>query len=151
MNIPEHKVNPVIREAKREDFEQLRELYYKARKNDFHWVDPSTLKITDFDQAVEGELILVALIDGQVAGFISIWEPDNFIHNLFVDPDFRHIGIGKAFIEEALKRYKKSMTLKCVKENENALNFYLAMGWSVVSEEIGPDGPYYLVSSKKSD
>lgn len=144
----EQKADPVIREATTEDLAQLRGIYYRARKLDFHWVDPSSIKISDFDQATEGEFILAAFINNQAAGFLSIWEPDNFIHNLFVDPNCRHIGIGRALIKEALSRCKGPMTLKCVKENRNALSFYSSMGWQIVKEETGSEIPYYLLSSK---
>ncbi len=137
----------VIREAISDDFEQLRDIYFQARKNDFQWVDPTTLKMSDFDKSVEGELILVALINNRIAGFVSIWEADHFIHNLFVDHYYRGCGIGKALIEESLRRSEKPMILKCAKENERALRFYQAMGWKIVKEEIGADGPYYVITS----
>jgi len=35
--------------------------------------------------------------------------------------------------------------LKCLKANTNALAFYESQGWSILREELGPDGPYLLL------
>ena len=40
--------------------------------------------------------MLVADTDGQVVGFVSIWQPEDFIHNLFVSPEWQNHGIGTA-------------------------------------------------------
>ena len=86
------------------------------------------------------------MVDGTPAGFISIWEESNFIHNLFLSKPYRKLGLGKALIQKAIAVFGTPLTLKCVKENQNALQFYLANGWKIEKEEMGPEGPYYLMS-----
>ncbi|WP_081757017.1 GNAT family N-acetyltransferase [Gorillibacterium massiliense] len=134
-----------IEPAKKEDYEQLRTIFFQSRKESFHWVDSSTLKMDDFDHSVEGELILAASVDNQIAGFISIWEEDNFIHNLFVSPEFKRFGIGRALLDEAVRLKGKPMSLKCVMENKNAFQFYLSQGWRIEKEVTDSEEPYYFM------
>lgn len=37
-------------------------------------------------------------------------------------------------------------TLKCMKANTKALQFYASQGCRTLREEIGPDGPYFLMT-----
>lgn len=141
--------NIVIREFIEQDREELKEIYLKVRKDEFPWVNNKDIHIDDFDSSTEGEVIIVAVVNNNIAGFASIWELDKFIHNLFVKKEYRRFGIGKKLINEAFNICCTPLTLKCVKENENAINFYLNNGWKCIKEELGPEGPYYLMRGNK--
>ena len=123
----------------------LQNIYIESRKHAFNWVDSSTFTQVDFDRDTEGELIWVAIEFDNPIGFISIWEPDNFIHNLFVHPDFVGCGSGTKLLDVCLNEIGKPMTLKCSKPNTNARKFYISRGWQVISEGIDPDGEYELM------
>ena len=138
------KNNLLIRKVIVNDYDKLREIYCKIRSEEFAWV--YNVLPSDFDNSTQGEIIFTALIDGKIAGFISIWEEDKFIHNLFVSKEYRKHGIGKALINQTLLTFGTPLTLKCVKENQNSVNFYLTNGWQIESEEIGTEGAYYLMS-----
>ncbi|SDF22405.1 Ribosomal protein S18 acetylase RimI [Fontibacillus panacisegetis] len=135
----------IIQNAQEEDYEQLRRIFFQSQRDDFHWVDSRSLQMSDFDHSVEGELIITASIKGQIAGFMSIWEEDHFIHNLFVASEFRRYGVGKALLDEAIKLLGKPLSLKCVKKNTNAVHFYLSQGWSIQKEETDTQEPYYFM------
>ena len=62
--------------------------------NDRKWLDSKQFCLADFDIDVEGEQIWVALCKGKPVGFISIWEPENFIHHLYISPEYTRKGIG---------------------------------------------------------
>jgi putative acetyltransferase len=47
--------------------------------------------------------------DDQVIAFM--WVDEQYLHALFVDPDFRGSGIGRALVEEALGRHPDLSTL----------------------------------------
>ena len=64
----------------------LREIYLESRTQAFGWMDSSLFSADDFDRDTEGEGIWVATHATGLVGFISAWEPGNFIHNLFVHP-----------------------------------------------------------------
>jgi len=88
---------------------------------------------------------LVAFIKNEVVGFVSIWVPDKFIHNLFVLQDFQGKGVGTALVNEAIKKVGLPLTLKCVKSNTKAFNYYKSQNWKIEKEEMGNEGLYYLM------
>ncbi len=98
------KDNILILEAKQSNYEELREIFFAVRQNTFHWIEPKELKLSDFDESTKDELILAAFINNKMVGFVSIWVPDKFIHNLFILKDFQGKGVGTALINEATKR-----------------------------------------------
>lgn len=137
--------NIIIRKFIEQDAKDLKDIYLKIRKEEFTWVNNKDIHIDDFYSSTEGESIIVAVINNNVVGFASIWEPDKFIHNLFIKKEYRRFGIGKKLINEAVNIWGTPLTLKCVKENENAIKFYIDNGWQCIKEELGPEGPYYLM------
>lgn len=84
-----------IEKASKLNVEDLQQQYYSIRKTEFTWLDTSEFSLIDFDVHTEGELVYIATIDGDLAGFISIWEQDNFVHNLFVNSKFRRLNVAK--------------------------------------------------------
>lgn len=136
-----------IREYTINDLERCREILYEVQMNDFKWLDKSNIKIEDFDHITEGEKVFVACLEDNVVAFMSVWEMDYFLHSLYIDKMYRRHGIGKALIHFLLDYYKRPFTLKCVKENTKALSFYLSLGWVIYKEELGSEGPYYLIGS----
>lgn len=136
----------LIRRFIEADRAPLRELFVLSRNAAFTWEDPATHRLLDFDASTDQERILVALIDELHVGFASIWEPDSFLHNLFVHPDYLGRGIGKALLAHCARHFEERPTLKCLKANSHALGFYAAQGWVVLAEQDDPLGAYYLLA-----
>lgn len=134
-----------IREFEESDREALRILYVASRQRAFTWSQIDSHQLVDFDTHTEGERVLVAAVEGEVLGFASIWEPDSFLHNLFVHPSAKRIGIGQALLKSCATYFSKPPTLKCLVANSNALQFYKAQGWTILREETDADGPYFLM------
>jgi GNAT superfamily N-acetyltransferase len=111
----------------------------------FGWMDSSLFRADDFDRDTEGEIIWVAISDNEPVGFISVWEPENFIHNLFVHPKVIRQGFGSALLDECLNHIGRPAVLKCASKNIRARDFYVSKGWGTVSEADGPDGKYLLM------
>lgn len=109
-------------------------------------MDGDSLSLQDFERATEGERIFVAELDGVLAGFCSVWEPDSFVHNLFVAKSCRRAGVGGALLEKAAQEFPLPLTLKCVAENRSALKYYLSHGWKIQQEGYSQDGTYYLMA-----
>jgi GNAT superfamily N-acetyltransferase len=116
-----------------------------SRNESFTWKPTKCHQPADFDAHTEDERILVATVDDAVLGFASIWEPDSFLHNLFVHSSAKRKGIGQALLKSCAKYFNKPPMLKCLIENSNAVKFYKVQGWTVLREEIGADGPYFLM------
>ncbi|WP_081584748.1 GNAT family N-acetyltransferase [Herbaspirillum rubrisubalbicans] len=136
-----------IRPSEPRDLPFLRDLFLRSRRATFHWTSPSFFSLADFDMETEGEQHLVALYNEQPVGFVSVWQPSNFIHHLHVDPNYLRRGIGKALLS-ALPGWKRSCyQLKCVSANSGALVFYLAHGFTKVGEGYADHQHYQLLES----
>ena len=136
---------PIIRECIETDYPALRVIYLLSRKETFNWVDPLSFYPDDFDKHTEGEKILVAESQNKIAGFVSVWMPDNFIHHLYLHPEYTNRGIGKMLLAAAIEIANKPLTLKCLINNRYALKFYKKQGWRHLSDGISEDGAYYLL------
>ncbi len=136
----------IIRKDKKEDHNILREIFYDIRKSEFDWCDENKISMEDFDISTMGEEIFVAEVKDIIVGFASVWEEDNFVHNLFVKKEYRKLGVGKLLLDEVKRKFGTPLTLKCVKENENAVSFYNKNGWIILNENIDKEGSYYLMS-----
>ncbi len=88
--------------------------------------------------------MLVAKIDDKVAGFVSIWLPDNFIHHLYIKKEYRGNGLGRLLIDEVRKKIKEPLTLKCLVDNIKAVKFYEKNGWKAKSTGISVHGVFIL-------
>ena len=127
------------------DRASLQKIYLESRKSTFHWMDHSLFKTSDFELDTDGECILVATIENNPVGFISAWEPDNFIHHLFVHPSYIGKGAGSTLLHACLRNIGRPAKLKCLDKNIGAKDFYLSKGWEIVSQGEGPDGKYLLL------
>ncbi|MGQ0597563.1 GNAT family N-acetyltransferase [Aquabacterium sp.] len=136
----------LVREFEEADRQALRDLYVASRNATFTWAPAGSHQASDFDLHTEGERILVAVRGSTVLGFASIWEPDSFVHNLFVHPSALRQGVGQALLASCTKYFAKTPTLKCLQANVNAMQFYKAQGWEAVREDVGPEGPYILMA-----
>ncbi len=103
-------------------------------------------RLEDFDAATADEQLWVAECDGQPVGFAAVWTADNFLHHLFVDPDWQGKHIGSALLAQVERTFTASGTLKCLMENKNALRFYQRHGWTIEAQGASPEGRYWLMA-----
>ena len=98
-----------------------------------------SIGVVDFEHEVEGEAIFLARRDEHVVGYLAVWEPDWFVHHLYVDPVAHGLGIGKKLVSHVLTlAVPEQLSLKCQVENIGAMAFYRAMGFEA-TEELGSD------------
>lgn len=143
--LPDTHMHLTIREFEEPDRAALRLIYTAARRAAFTWREAACFQPQDFDADTRSECILVALADGVPVGFASIWERDSFLHNLFVHPDFQRKGVGTALLAHCSAYFTAARpTLKCLKANTRAIDFYTRQGWQAVADGDSPDGPYLL-------
>ncbi|WP_051945170.1 N-acetyltransferase [Verrucomicrobium sp. BvORR106] len=153
--MPQHPAIPPsfsIRPIRLQDEAALAQLLVTCRENTFHWRAPGSFTLADFAIETAGERIWVAEADdGAVWGFISIWEPDNFIHHLYVHPASQGQGVGEALMRTLFSFKETTWTLKCATANARALAFYEKHGWTVEArgEDVGSD--YFLMRSPVPD
>ena len=113
----------------------LRTLFLAARRHNWRWLDGSEWQLDDFDGVILGETVLVA----------GLLENDNFLHSLYVDPDWQGRGAGSALLEAVQARFTSTGALKCLQMNKAAQAFYLKHGWKMISEGEGEHGGYVLM------
>lgn len=133
-----------IRDARPQDLDALRDIYLAARRVAFHWLDTSAWTREDFDRDTQGELVLVAANDnGEIRGFASSWEPERFVHHLYIAPDHTGAGVGGRLLSATLHAIGLPARLKCLVRNERALTFYRNRGWDIAGSGAAADGEYY--------
>jgi len=90
-------------------------------------------------------LLISAVVDGQVAGFLDarFVFGDGELLNIAVDPEFRRFGVGNALLTEMVNRAKTekltAITLEVRSQNLGARRFYESFGF----EEIGIRKRFY--------
>jgi len=81
----------------------------------------------------EGHLFTIAEMNGTPAGVMLL--KDNFVEQLFTHPDFMGVGVGSALLEHAENQAREKghdrLTLNCFADNEKALAFYKAKGFTI--------------------
>lgn len=133
-----------IRIASESDYPELRLVYLESRRKSFHWANIEEMTLEDFDKVTSEEYVILVEEDGEILGFVSLYLPDNFIHNLFVHPEFSGRGVGGQLLNVSIEKMNKPLRLKCVSKNQKAMSFYQNRGWKKIIEE-GRAGEEYWV------
>jgi len=123
----------------------LRELFIRSRTSAFPWRPIDAFRLGDFDEQTKDEFILVAERDGIAVGFLSLWQPDEFIHHLFVDPAWMRCGVGSVLLHALPGWPTTRYRLKCLSRNVSALAFYSHHGFIEIGSGVGEDGDYRLM------
>ena len=71
--------------------------------------------------------------DNIIKGFVGM--TDNYMAGIFVDKNFRSMGIGKILIDY-IKEIYPSFHLNVYKENRRAVDFYKREGLNIISEKM---------------
>lgn len=136
-----------IRSARPEDITSLRALFFHSRRTAFFWEASSGFALEDFDLQTVGETQLLAFDGDRLLGFISVWEPDNFVHHLHVHPAAVNRGVGRTLLHALPGWSTTPYQLKCVAENTNALAFYRANSFVQIGKGRAKNQDYFLLAS----
>jgi ribosomal protein S18 acetylase RimI-like enzyme len=125
-----------IRRLNNDELKELSAVYLRAY--DEAWTEEGARaylkKFFDF----EPQSCLVAIEDGKAVGAILGFSYEMrgnevlFIQELFVDPDWRHKGIGKALVSELRNSFTKTLKVSVkplVRANTPVFNFYNSLGF----------------------
>lgn len=127
----------------------IEEIYCHTLKNEWEVLaDLSQLK-SDLAESFQEETVLIASHNEAILGFISWYEPDAFIHHLYIDKQYRDKGVGKELIQCALNRLRYPVRLKCLQKNKKALDFYFSQSWYLVGEGSSEEGDFFLMEYSK--
>lgn len=123
----------MIRKFEAKDMGYVMQIWLEAniQTHDFipknYWVSqyPSVQK-----QLLQAD-IFVYEQDRVIRGFVGIQK--DYLAGIFVDENYRSMGIGKALLDYVKKIYPV-FTLDVYQKNQRAVDFYIREGLSVVSE-----------------
>ena len=135
-----------IRSAEAKDSVALARIFVESRLRAFYWQNPARFRLEDFEKETAGERVFVAEDgSGNPLGFISVWEPERFIHHLFIAPDQQRRGIGKQLLESLPSWLPLPYWLKCNPRNEAARAFYRKNNWIETGRGTGEQGEYLVL------
>ena len=134
----------MIQIATKEDFPILIEIWERSVRATHHFLPESEIKelkpliLNEYFQHV---LLHQYIQDNQIIGFIGT-SPDN-IEMLFIEPDFRGQGIGKALTLFAIEKLN-IQKVDVNEQNPQAVGFYQKLGFKVISRsELDGQGKAY--------
>jgi putative acetyltransferase len=78
-----------------------------------------------------GVRTLIALVDGDVAGFITVEPPNGYIDQLSVAPEYQRRGIAGALVSAARAISPRTLELHVNQDNEPAVAFYKSQGFAI--------------------
>jgi len=132
-----------IRKYTVDDLPVLADIYNQSRAAE-QCFKSDDVSARQFSVLIESEEIHVAEDKNQtILGFVSVWTAENFIHHLYVLPEYQHRGVGPDLIETCVNRYGLPLSLKSLVANQRACSFYERNHWIALEKANGVDGPYY--------
>ena len=105
-------------------------------------------------QVEKGHNFFVAEEQGDAIGFAGfelnhLEGPKAKLHKLYLLPSSQGKGVGKSLLLEVAKRAReaeqKSLVLNVNKYNKKAIDFYLAMGFVTIRQEVNDIGSGYVM------
>lgn len=133
-----------------DDLTDIFNVYVDSRKSTT-FVSSTVTDIKNFKDLLQDEEIQVCEVDGKIAGFISVYPQQSFIHHLYVQSDFQGRGVGRILLDCIRNKYEKPLSLKCECCNTEALSFYRKMGWKFFNSGSENDGTEYVLLTLNFD
>ena len=138
-----------LRRATPDDAAALQELFQTSRAA-ATWLPEGARLQANFAAESEQETVLVAELtngDGTTAivGLLSVFEPERFVHHLYIRADHQRLGIGRALLAELRAFLPFPWRLKCPPANVAAIRFYQAAGWRPIATGDSSWGKYVLL------
>lgn len=149
----------IIKTADSRDIEALSELAKRSYSHAFgHTMKSESLSKylktncseAYFENTLKNDVILTAETQGQLVGYVKfgnpgfefegITEQDQELQRLYVDPDFKRKGIGKALLQASLDNSRlssaKRIYLKVNPHNKAAITLYENFGFQIVGKTV---------------
>lgn len=134
-----------FREATPDDGPCLADIY-RSCLTIADWLPEGASEKAHFDRDTEGERLFLVEEGGEVLGFVSVWEPDSFLHHLYVHPEAQGRGVGTLLLRHLRDHVQPPWRLKCACSNQRAHRFYRSRGWFQIEEGNSETGPYRLMA-----
>jgi GNAT superfamily N-acetyltransferase len=80
-------------------------------------------------ELTQGWSLYVAILKNRIVGMLALKPRENCLDQIFVDPPFQRLGIGRALLAFAKQQMPEGMWLRCVMENGRAWQWYEREGF----------------------
>lgn len=125
-----------IRPALADELVSCAELYARIAATSFYWLAPEARTAQAMLGTFNEEEVFVAVRDGELVGFLSLYRSDAFVHSLFVETPGQ--AVGPALLMRAIAEVGR-VSLKCADDNHAARRFYDRLGFAEIDhgEDVG--------------
>ncbi len=141
----------LIRKAKLDEIERLCEIFNKSRAAAGCY-PRAGMSVSDFNHLITGEELYLAIDkhEDRIVGFIGIIVDCQFVHHLYVLPQFQGQGVGRTLLKKCAEVFDNGFTLKCDDCNQKAMSFYSKLGFAKVTSGVGDFGPWTELRSAQA-
>lgn len=125
----------MIEKFRENDIDEIMQIWLNSNLEAHFFVDENFWK-DNYDYVKEilpNANLYVYKEDGIIKGFIGMI--DSHIEGIFVDKQYRNIGIGKLLLGEARKIHS-ILSLNVYKKNQGAVDFYKNSGFNIIEEKM---------------
>jgi putative acetyltransferase len=134
--------------AKKEQYRQLIQLWERSVRATHHFLseaDISNYRPLILEQYFDQLDLFCFYQQKTILGFIGL--DQKLIQMLFIDPEFRGTGVGKALIKYAIEHHQVD-SVDVNEQNEQAIGFYKHLDFQIVDrfEEDALGKPYPILS-----
>lgn len=137
-----------IRQMEPAELDQCAALFERVGQAHFHWQPRHLYTRTVFLECAREEHVWVADVSGSIAGLLTYYEPEHFIHFLMIDAPMRGQGIARALLAATRNHYGRRHDLKVNMRNQDARAFYDRLGYIVTGAGHDIDtGDWFRLSS----
>lgn len=139
-------LRPVValRPATAADLGDRAALFGRIRREIFTWDPAGASSPAEFADIFAGEDQILAWAGPRLAGFVSVFRADSFVHGLYVLPEWQGRGIGRRLLAAGLAGMTGAARLKCNLGNLQARRFYEHQGWREVARGGSRPGDWIL-------
>lgn len=136
-----------IARARSHDLDEAAALYHRVATQTLHWMPPNSFTPEVFLEQALHETVWLAWEARRVVGLAALYEPDSFLHSLYIDAAHQGRGIGLALLNTVAAAAREPLSLKVEEQNHRARRFYAREGFSEIETGV-TDGSRWILLSR---
>lgn len=118
-----------IGRARHHDLAEAASLYHRVATATLHWMPPNSFTPDVFLEQARHETVWLAWEEGRIVGLAALYEPDSFLHSLYIADNRQSRGVGLALLNTVAAAARGPLSLKVEEQNIRARRFYAREGF----------------------